>query len=252
MTVRAVHAGLLLLASPDARVPRCATALMEQQPPPMNRRQRRAHLQPPGTPLPPPAQPATSLTPAVVAGVCEDHSCEQFFWDEQTRSSLLELLAPYERPLLVCAPALAVAAEEAGRPYLLLERDERFSFLSGFRPFDLERPSSSAGLFDGGARADAVLCDPPFANFELRRLRAVLEQLVPEEPAPAPLFLAYNGERAAEVRSAFAGGRWHDIEPLAPLGYESVSPKMQSRIVLFGSTEARVPASLTDSDQGRG
>ena len=31
-------------------------------------------------------------------------------------------------------------AEARGAPYLLLDRDERFGFLRGFRPFDLERP----------------------------------------------------------------------------------------------------------------
>ena len=54
------------------------------------------------------------LEPATLAGVVEDHAYEQFFFDASTRASLLTLLAEYDRPLLVCTPSLAVAAEEAG------------------------------------------------------------------------------------------------------------------------------------------
>ena len=72
------------------------TSLQLLEPPPPNRRQRRAHLQPKGTPPPPPAQPATALKPAAVAGVREDHSFEQYFFDEPTRDALLDLLSPFE------------------------------------------------------------------------------------------------------------------------------------------------------------
>ena len=109
--------------------------------------------------------PATELSPSVLAGVSEDHAFEQYFFDAETRQALLDLLyARHARPLLLCAPSLAVDAEARGKPYLLLDRDERFSFLSGFRAFDLARPSAVAG-FD----YDAILCDPPFANFDLAR-----------------------------------------------------------------------------------
>lgn len=43
----------------------------------MSRRHRRAHLQPPGSLPPAPAGPATSLEPATLAGVLEDHHYEQ-------------------------------------------------------------------------------------------------------------------------------------------------------------------------------
>ena len=44
---------------------------------------------------------------------------------------MLALASRFRAPLLLCNPSLAVALEEAGRPYALLDRDERFAFLSG-------------------------------------------------------------------------------------------------------------------------
>ena len=127
----------------------------------MSRRHRRAHLQPPGSSPPAPAGPASALEPATLAGVLEDHHYEQFFFDEPTCDALLALMARHERPLLLCTPSLAVAAERRGQRYLLLDRDERFGFLRSFRAFDLDSPSPLDEAFD------AVFCDPPFANIAL-------------------------------------------------------------------------------------
>ena len=202
---------------------------------PLNRKQRRAHLQPPGTPAPPPAQPATALTPATLNGIVEDHSVEQYFFDAPTCEALLEMLRPYERPLLLCAPAVAVAAEKAGgSKCLLLDRDERFSFLPGFRKFDLDNCDPAAARFDGGEAADVVLCDPPFANFPLAKLRAVVDELAPG----ATLFLAYNQKREEEVLEAF---KPRQLQALSGLGYLSVKPNTQANIVLFGPPGTKLP-----------
>ena len=64
---------------------------------------------------------ATNLVLAVLAGVEEDHSFEQYFFDATTRETLLLLLRRFERPLL-CVLLLAVAAHDSGlRNYLLLD-----------------------------------------------------------------------------------------------------------------------------------
>lgn len=167
---------------------------------------------------------------------------EQFFFDEPTRAALLRLLSRHERPLLLCAPSLAVAAEAAGAPYLLLDRDDRFAFLPHFRRFDLDAPTA----VDGYAY-DAVLCDPPFANFDLGRLRRVLEVLAGGDPlrAASPLYLCHNERREAALRDAFAGsGR--QLARLAPVGYSSVKESTQRSIRLYGPP----PAQPRPGDQG--
>jgi hypothetical protein len=91
-------------------------------------------------------------------------------------------MARFERPLLLCVPSLAVLAEESGQPYLLLEKDERFSFLTGFRPYDLLDPTPAP--ID--VPCDAVIADPPFANIELWQLSRALEVLYASLPARPP------------------------------------------------------------------
>lgn len=199
----------------------------------LNRKQRRQHLQPPGTPPPLPAQPATSLSIATIAGVDENHAYEQYFFDEPTRARLLKLMSCYERPLLLCAPSLAVALEDeeaaagsTSSDYMLLDRDERFAFLRGYREFDLDKPTRLDSF-----TADVVFCDPPFANFPLRSLRDVIDVLAPPE---VPVFLAYNGRREDEVQQAFSGRQLFQKLGEEPLGYLSVKPKTANRIWLLG------------------
>ena len=45
----------------------------------------------------------------------EDDADERYFFDAGTQDSLLGLLARYAKPLLGCAPSLAVASESAGQ-----------------------------------------------------------------------------------------------------------------------------------------
>ena len=194
-----------------------------------NRRARRQHLQPPGSSAPPPPMPATNLLPAVLAGVVENHAFEQFYFDESCRALLLELLEGYERPLLLCCPSIAVAAEEAGKPYVLLDRDERFSFLSAYRPFVLDF-SQSSSLDDA---YDVILCDPPFANLDLDTLRTALDVMAPDaQSRAAPLYIAYNSRREEELLAAFG-----TLERKLPLTYCSVKPKTQQYLYLYGPAE---------------
>lgn len=105
--------GLLLLVVFDARSAGSVAPLQRHSAHiscQLNRKQRRHHLQPAGTPLPPAAGEATALRRASLAGVTEDHAYEQFFWDQPTRRALLSLASQYHRPLMLCCPSLAVDA----------------------------------------------------------------------------------------------------------------------------------------------
>ena len=127
----------------------------------------------------------------------------------------------------MCTPSLAVSAEEAGQPYLLLERDERFSFLTHFQPFDLFNPTRVTEY-----KYDAIFCDPPFSNLELAVLRDALD-VMPGCAASreAPLYIAYNSRREAELL------RYLDrfqLEKMHPLTYCSVKAKTQQHLWLYG------------------
>ena len=122
-------------------------------------------------------------------------------------------------------------AEAAGTPYLLLDRDERFGFLSGYRSFEFEHPAPVSSEY----KYDVVLCDPPFANLPLDELRVALERLADDdESRAAPLYIAYNARREAALLETFPGLE----RKSAALGYESVKSTTQQQIILYGSIGA--------------
>ena len=112
----------------------------------------------------------------------------------------------------------------------MLDRDERFAFLPSFIRFELERPPTRPLEFE----YDAIICDPPFANFELTQLHSALVQLAggSAQKLAAPLYIAFNSKREEELKEAF--GTYQALERMMPLGYESVKPKTQKGLFLYG------------------
>lgn len=177
----------------------------------------------------PPGAPATTIEPAELMGVREDHALEQFFYDDETLARLMRLAKTHERPAFVCNPSLASAWErEVGTPYVLLDCDARWKAkLRGFRRFDLRAPF--VVRFD----YDVVFIDPPFANVSPKEVRRALTLIAgTEAQRRAPVYIAFNGEREAELNEAFDG----ELQRVfgRALGYKSVKPEMQSKIQLFG------------------
>jgi hypothetical protein len=182
---------------------------------------------------------ATILTPASVAGVEEDHRFEQFFYCDKTVKRITDsFVALYERPLFLCNPSLAVAAQSRDMEYLLLDRDDRWKTVlpkGKYKRFELKQPRLIGASFD----YDAVFCDPPFANVDLRALRNVIDLLAfTETQRRAPLYLAFLSDREDEVFRAF--NPEYDLERKPPaLGYRSVKAETQARIFLYGPKASR-------------
>lgn len=170
---------------------------------------------------------ATQRKPATLAGVSEDHRYEQFFYDEGTTQQLYQLVDLYERPLLLCNPSLAVMAERKSKPYLLLDRDTRFDFLSGYRPFSLMEPYLITD-FD----FDVVLIDPPFANVTPEQVARCLRLMGADK---VPLFVAYNSRREEALLNAMNALDGPNLERKWSLSYrEGVSLDTQDSIWLYG------------------
>lgn len=188
----------------------------------------------------PPLGRATNIPAADLAGVSEDHRFEQFFYDESSTRRLLKVATSFERPLLVCNPSLAVAAEERGDvDYLLLDRDERFDFLKGYRRFDLAAPHLAPPSF----RYDAVFVDPPYANVTPAGLARCLAAVAPDAArARVPVYVGYNSEREDELVSAF---REHyagpPLERKWRLRYRTVPAETEEKIWLYGPVGGEWP-----------
>lgn len=170
---------------------------------------------------------ATQRKPATLAGISEDHRYEQFFYDEATTQQLYQLVDLYERPLLLCNPSLAVLAERKSKPYLLLDRDTRFDFLSGYRPFSLMEPYLITD-FD----FDVVFIDPPFANVTPEQVARCLRLMGADK---VPLFVAYNARREDALLRAMNALNGPNLERKWSLRYrEGVSLDTQDSIWLYG------------------
>ncbi|MFT4978049.1 MAG: hypothetical protein ACI8S6_003957 [Myxococcota bacterium] len=156
----------------------------------------------------------------------ENHAYEQFFFTEGTTRRLSTLLLPFRRPLLLCTPSIAQALDREGRPYILLDRDKRFSHLSGYQRFDLRSPHL---IFDD---FDVIVTDPPFSNISLADFRDTVDLLVRCRPSPPPLFLCYIQSREDALLKLFAHHSL--VRHPGALGYQSVSAATQARIFLYG------------------
>ena len=89
----------------------------------------------------------------------ERHDNEQYFFDQATADALADLLEPLGRACVLCAPALGIELKERGCDPVILDNDERFNTLRGFRRWDIHRPTRLVERFD------VIFCDPPtFSN----------------------------------------------------------------------------------------
>ena len=158
----------------------------------------------------------------------ERHEHEQYFFDEPTLARLADVVAEFENPCCLCAPMLGKALVERGVAVRILDLDERFAALPGFRRYDLHRPEWLGESFG------VIVCDPPFFNVSLARLFAALRMLSRNDYRQ-PLLLSYLHRREAKLLQTFARFR------LAPTGffptYQTVQPIKKNEIALYGNVE---------------
>ena len=159
----------------------------------------------------------------------ERHENEQYFFDVGTLAHLRRFVAGYESPCCVCAPSLGRALAEAGVPVRVLDIDERFSSVPGFRRWDLSRPEYLDEAFD------LILCDPPFFNVSLSRLFAALRTLSRND-FRQKLLVSYLCRRADALTGTFAqfGLEATGYRP----GHETVEPVERNAIEFFGNLDA--------------
>ncbi len=154
----------------------------------------------------------------------ERHENEQYFFDEATLERLATFVRGFESPCLICAPLLGRRVAESGHPVRVLDIDERFSQVPGFRHFDLQRPEWL------GEEYDLILCDPPFYNVSLARLFAGLRVLARND-FRQPLVVSYLSRRANAVLGTF--GPFGIERPGIRVGYQTVQPTERNEIELF-------------------
>ncbi len=94
----------------------------------------------------------------------EIYENEQFFFNKQTISILVEFLKQYTNPCILCVPKVGEACVRQHLKCSILDIDTRFANISGFHKFNIKKPVWIDEKFD------IILCDPPFFNVKLSQL----------------------------------------------------------------------------------
>ncbi|MEM8600522.1 MAG: RNA 2'-phosphotransferase [Bacteroidota bacterium] len=127
----------------------------------------------------------------------ERHDREQYFFDAATRDALAAAMATYAHVCCLCAPSLAETLAARGQRVTLLDLDERFAPVPGFRRYDLTRPDWLQNTFD------VIVCDPPFFTVSLAQLRKAVAMLA-HHRTDVPTLVAYLARRDRKLLTTFA------------------------------------------------
>lgn len=122
---------------------------------------------------------------------------EQYFFDEPTLDHLARFAARFDNPCCLCTPSLGQELERRGLRARTLDLDGRFSFLRGFRLYDISKPEPLDERFG------VIICDPPFWSVPLTQLFETIKVLSRGDYSQ-PLIVNYLVSRAPAITSVFA------------------------------------------------
>jgi len=164
----------------------------------------------------------------------ENHQKEQYFFDEATITALTDFSMGFERICCLCTPTIGEALLKRGKACTILDTDERFADLPGFRSYDLYRPDYLPDTFD------LIICDPPFFNVSLSQLFKAI-RILAHFNLEQPLLLAYLGRRRYSVTGTFAPFGLRQTEKKAH--YLTVQSSAKNDIYFFSN----LPPSVLDA-----
>lgn len=165
----------------------------------------------------------------------ELHENEQYFFDPPTLDHLAGFVAGFSNPCCLCAPLLGRELAGRGVRVSILDIDERFASVPGFRRFDIYRPQWT------GERFDLIVCDPPFFKVSLSQLFVAI-RVLSQFDTTQPLLVSYLARRSGNLMATFAA--FH----LAPTGYfpsyQTVDTSQRNQIEFFSNLPGDVLRNL--------
>ncbi len=165
----------------------------------------------------------------------EKHEKEQYFFDKATLGHLADFVSGFPNPCCICAPLLGKELESRGVSVRILDIDERFAKLNGFRKFDIYKPEWL------GEEYGLIVCDPPFFRVSLSQLFTAL-RLLSRNDYSQPLLVSYLTRRASSVVGAFGN---FGLEPTGYFpGYQTVQKVERNDIEFFGNLSPENHAKL--------
>ncbi|KLU92568.1 hypothetical protein MAPG_11513 [Magnaporthiopsis poae ATCC 64411] len=155
--------------------------------------------------------------PLSIAAFAEDWQESQFWYSDETASTIAEALldgctenstiAAVSAPSVFVAlkNALAARGEDEPKPRLvLLEHDSRFAVFPEYVFYDCNQPLKLPDDLKGAC--DRIACDPPFLNEDCQTKEATTIQWLarprsqsPNDPSPAARVVLCTGERMQDL-----------------------------------------------------
>ncbi len=158
----------------------------------------------------------------------ELHENEQYFFDAATLDRLAAFVGGWASPCLLCAPLLGKRLVESNVEVSILDIDDRFASLPGFRRFDIHRPEWT------GRKFGLILCDPPFFRVSLSQLFSAL-RLLSQNDFDQPLLVSYLRRRRSAILATFSRFQ------LRPTGYfpsyQTVQSTPRNEIEFYSNLE---------------
>lgn len=156
----------------------------------------------------------------------ERHEHEQYFYDKPTLEHLADFLSGFENPCCLCAPLVGKTLAERGHKVAILDIDDRFAAVPGYRRYDIFRPEWV------GEAYDVILCDPPFFNASLSQLFAAI-RLLARHDYTQPMLIDYLSRRGSNLCGTFH--RFGLASTGYFPGYQTVRSKAKNDIEFFGN-----------------
>ena len=169
----------------------------------------------------------------------ELHKNEQYFFDEKTLEHLADFLSQWTAPCCLCAPMLGKRLAEMGVNVTVLDIDERFKEVKGFRRFDIYRPDWI------GIEFDVIFCDPPFFNASLSQLFGAL-RLLSRNDFSQPMLVAYLARRSNAIKGTFS--RFELVNSGYFPSYQTVRESEKNRIEIFSNLSSELITTLNGDD----
>ena len=165
----------------------------------------------------------------------EDHDREQYFFNPPTVKTLADFAQEFAYPCLLGMPTVAQELARRKKEFRLLDIDERFVDVPGFRKFDLYKPVWR------GEEYGIILTDPPFWKVKLSQLFDAVH-LLSGFMFSQKIAIAYLVRREGPLLGTFARFGLHatGYEP----GYLTVQPEIKNRVGLYTNVDAHLLSSL--------
>jgi hypothetical protein len=162
-------------------------------------------------------------------GFCERTDLEQYFWTANTVDRLVDSLEHISDCCCLTTPSLGHGFHVRGREEVVLDIDERFSYLPKFRFFDILSPTSQEEDFR------IIIMDPPFFYIPMEVIYDAVMVLTNGNARHTKLMIGFLRREEKHLLEVFKD---FDLRPTNfKLEYATVKPNKWKNYSLYSNVD---------------